>query len=201
MPSILGKKKLSQTQIQVRKNKQQLQQPARKKSKLSFLGSKEQLIFFKVPSTIQVTSPRIPNDCVICSLEFLKIITVKEATDLRVQLIKRNSRYGITIEEIIHLLKSKLQQRFKKIEFRNIPSTDDYLLFNEIPPSHAFIVGLHPEKSGNIGHMVIFFKDHQGQIGLIDPQADHVCLNQQCLDYLKDYSKDEMTIFIGTPYS
>lgn len=197
--SVLGKKKLTQTQIQVRKS-QQSTQPPKKKIRFTFLNANEQLIFFKIPASIEVSSPRIPNDCVICSLQYLKIINSAEATELRIRMIQRNTGHGISIEDIIIVLGIKLQKNYKDIQFRDIPNSKAYLLFEAIPKEHAFVVGLHPKGSG-IGHMVVFFKDHNGQLGLIDPQNDHICINNECLNYLGNFSDQMFTIFVGKPIS
>lgn len=203
MPSsVLGKKKLRQTQIQIRKSKQQqLLQPTRKKIRFTFLSPNEQLLYFKIPESIEVFSPRIPNDCVICSLQFLKIINSYEATDLRLRMIKRNTADGISFDDIIIILGKKLQTKYKDIYFRDIPYSKAYLLFEAIPMEHAFVVGLHPKNGQSVGHMVILFKDHRGQIGLIDPQNDHVCINSECSKYLETFTHERLTVFIGKPIS
>lgn len=201
MPSsVLGKKKLRQTQIQVRKSGQQ--QPAPKRTRFTFLGPNEQLIFFKIPPTIEASSssPRIPNDCVVCSLLFLKIITSREATELRLRMIQRTAGYGISIADIITLLTSKMGKKYSNVDFRTIPNSKGYLLFEAIPPQHAFVVGLHPkDRHQPIGHMVVLFKDHNGKLGLIDPQNDQMCYSDQCMNYLSRFSQESLTVFVGKP--
>lgn len=194
---VLGKKRLNQTQIQVRKSKQI--EPQRKKTRFSFLGTNEEVIYFKIPSTIQAYSPRIPNDCVICSLSFLKVISNAQATQLRIALLNRPYGVGISSEDIEHILTTKLKSKYDHIRHANIMFSTLDLLFHDIPRSHAIIVGLHPKDVNSIGHAVVLFKDMNGTLGLIDPQQDHICYDRDCVTYLSNYNPQTLTIFVGTP--
>jgi hypothetical protein len=112
-------------------------------------------------------------------------------------MIERSTGYGISTADIIHLLRQKMSSHYKNIDFRNVPPSKTYLLFDEIPKAHAFVVGLHPRQSSTIGHMVIFFKDINGKLGVIDPQLEHVCYNEQCTDYLAHFNDEIITVFVG----
>lgn len=194
---VLGKTKRQQTSIPIRKSIEQ--QRVIKKARFSFLGNKERLLFFPIPKTIDLGSPRVPNDCVICSLQFLKIINTSQAVQLRLQLINSMNNAGITINQIIHILTLKLEPKYTHIQFRDIPFIKANLLFEEIPNNNAFVVGLHPKNSYYVGHMIIFFKDSQGVVGLIDPQNEYYCTQTACMTYLNQFNNQVFTVFIGIP--
>lgn len=191
------------TTIRIRKpsSSQQEQQTRRKRTRYSFLGDKEQLLYFPIPTSIHVDSPRVPNDCVICSLRYLNVITTSQATQLRKHLIQRTDVQGLEMSSIIRILKHKMQAKYSRVEFRSIAYPNTKFLFDDIPPNHAFVVRLGAKKNSrtSVGHMIVLFKDGGGQLGLIDPQNDFRCYRDQCMTYLDHFDNEELTVFVGTP--
>lgn len=161
-----GKKRERQQQSIVRKVKKNGAQVEPKRRRTSYFQN--HLFIFKIdPKMLFRTYSKSMTDCVICTLEFLKIINDQQAHYLRTQVEKGG---GVQNSMIPDILNHVLNYRFKNIAMEAVAFDSVYQIGDVLQPSTATIVIFDVPKTGQIGHMCILAKDKHGIPGLIDPQ-------------------------------
>lgn len=178
------KKRTHEQQI-IRKKKSFEKEP--KKRRTSYLNN--HLLVFPINNKFRVTSKKVPQDCFICTLQYLSILDELYADMLRTFIIGR----GASIEQMLAVLRVVLKDDYKKIETETLPFDSIYQLFDLLTPSSATIVGfMFPNSSG---HIVLLAKDENSKIGIIDPQSDVMCVQEECDEYIKPYRNQPFLIF------
>lgn len=202
MPNDDGKKRKAQTSV-VRKAKQQRAakvpnvQDVHLRS-IAYLEKK--LLMFPIDrQNFRVTSMRVPNDCFMCAIEYLKIITPKYSQSLKKILDVQNVG-GVYIETMQGILTIGLLNTFKNIKHEFVTFGTLRYIREVMPNNTATIMGLYiwtgTKKIRPRGHIVLLIKDNFGNFGIFDAQSHYKCVTRQsCDDYLSDYEDHKILIF------
>lgn len=181
-PSILRKRGTKQRQLQGRVEV--------KRRRLTYLS--DHLLIFQINQSFRVESKKTPNDCFVCTLEYLDILDNDMANMLRTFVTGK----GVYIDQMLSVLKYTLRNKYRQIQNEYIPFDSIYLLFDLLVPSSATIIGFtRPGAMNNIGHIVLLAKDVNSRIGIIDPQMEFTCVQEQCEDYVKPFQNSPILIF------
>jgi len=164
------------------------QQPKRRR--LSYLQN--HLLTFKLQSDFRVESKRTPNDCFLCTLEYVKILPKETAEMLRSFVYQK----GVETEQMLSILKFSLKdkKKYTNIRMEMIEPFDTiYQIIDLLSPSSATILGL--QRKNQIGHVVLLAKDIHNNVGIIDTQINQTCVGIQCNAYLKKFVDEPFLIF------
>lgn len=158
-----------------------------KKRRTSYLQN--HLLVFEINDKYRVDSKRTPFDCFVCTLQYLNILDKDYADMLRAFVVER----GATIDQMLHILKVALKDKYTKIVPDMLPFDSIYQLFDLLTPSSATIVGLMADNGA--GHIVLLAKDIHGEVGIIDPQTEQTCVKAACEKYVRPYKTNPLYIF------
>jgi hypothetical protein len=178
------KKRVHQQQL-IRKRKSVETEP--KKRRTSYL--KDHLLIFPINDKFRVSSQKTPQDCFVCTLQYLSILDNLSADMLRTFVTGR----GATVEQMIAVLRVVLRDTYDRIDTERVTFDTLYQLFDLLSPSTATIIGL--SKPSGLGHIVLLAKDANSRIGIVDPQSETICIQQQCDDYVRPYITEPILIF------
>lgn len=181
--STTSRKRIHQQQT-IRKKKTLETEPKRRR--VSYLSN--HLLTFDINDQFRVASKKTPHDCFICTLQYLNILDELSANMLRTFVTGR----GVTAEQMLSLLRLILKDKYKKIDTEYLTFDSIYQLFDLLEPSTATIIALSRPDGG---HIALLAKDINSRIGIIDPQADKTCVQEQCEDYIRPYRNKPILIF------
>ncbi len=181
----LTKKRVHEQEI-IRKKKQMME-TIPKKRRTSYLSN--HLLVFTINNTFRVQSRRMPMDCFICTLEYLRILDKDHADMFRALVTGR----GATVDQMLAILRVILKEQYNKIESESLPFDSIYQLFELLTPSTATIVGF--VSNSGVGHIVLLAKDMNGRVGIIDPQEEKMCVQEYCEEFVRPYRNNPLFIF------
>lgn len=170
----------------IRKRKEEQSEPKRRR--VSYLEN--HLLTFDLSHQFRVDSKKTPNDCFICTLEYLSILDKDTAKMLRAFVTEK----GIHPDQMLNVLNYTLKDTYGKIQYELIPFDSIYQLFDLLAPSTATIIGLQRTSMG-IGHVVLLAKDIHSHVGIIDAQINQTCVGKKCDEYVAPYLNRPLLIF------
>lgn len=178
------RKRVHQQQM-IRKRRSLEAEP--KKRRISYLSN--HLLIFDINDKFRVTSKKTPHDCFICTLQYLSILDNLAADMLRAFVTGR----GATAEQMLTVLRLILKDKYKTIETERLPFDSIYQLFDLLEPSTATIIGLMA--ANGQGHIALLAKDVNSRVGIVDPQTDQICVQEDCEAYVRPYRGQPILIF------
>lgn len=169
----------------IRKRKEEQRAPKRRR--VSYL--QDHLVTFPLSQNFRVDSKKTPNDCFVCTLEYLSILDKNTARMLRTFITEK----GVSPDQMLEVLRYTLRPG-DKIQYELIPFESIYQLFDLLPPSSATIIGFQ-RMSTSVGHVVLLAKDVDSKIGIIDAQVNETCVGKACDAYIAPYRNRPFLIF------
>jgi len=180
------KRHLQQSSSLVAKKKPSNPRPTKKKR----IAHIPDVLRFPIDDTFRVVSKRKINDCVICTLEFLGIITPQLAELLRTIM----GDGGLHLNQILAILR----YQFGNNVYPKVVSGHLIIdMIDLLQPSQAVIVIL-ASSTGGYNHMVVVAKDLAGRVCIVDPQIEYICVEDDCLPYMQEFSQDEVLTFTSS---
>lgn len=171
-------KRTRQQQSIVRKKKPiETQQP--KKRRTSYF--KSHLVMIPIRETYEFSNVRkMPMDCSICALEYLKMITPPQAQAFRDLYGTRGIQpyqFGVMLQLILE----------RDVAMEKVAVESIYQIADVLDLSTATILLLKTRNETG-GHITILAKDRAGIVGIIDPQLEQMFVGKQQMSvYAKDY--------------
>lgn len=173
----------------IRKRREEGPEPKRRR--LSYLM--DHLLIFPLSQSFRVESKKVPNDCFVCTLEYLSILDKGTAKMLRAFVTEK----GVMPDQMLEILQYTLKGEYRSIKYELIPFESLQQLFELLPPSSATIIGFQ-RVANSVGHVVMLAKDVHNHVGIIDAQINQTCVGRGCEAYVQPFRHRPFLIFTYT---
>lgn len=130
----------------------------------------------------------VVTDCTINTLYFLKFLDKDDAKELAKE---ANKQRGISDTKVMQIIFDFYQKR-NKTEEHTVYTEEKSLdwILEQLPPNHSTMALFHSTVQP-VGHALVLYKTHEGQLGIYDPQQEIIVTNHMAMTAYKKFELEK----------